>query len=286
MKLGFFHYVKAAFNAKPWGMFVPPNWLALGLFGILGVINPGLWLLGAGLELGYLYYLATNRRFQNFINGSLLLQQRLEWMQQVQRLLAQLPADDQAAYHQLEERCQAIIRQQTQDSTGVQVQLEGFAKLLRIYLRLLLARQTILKVQKESAVSERERSSLASRVESLQQQLASTSISAELRRSLASQVEILQQRLTKQAEAREKLAFLNAELTRIREQVELIREQAALTADPAAVSQRIDEVSASLGGTNEWISQQKVFGLADQLLEESVPMSVTPPPTPTDKQAQ
>ena len=54
-------------------------------------------------------------------------------------------------------------------------------------------------------------------------------------------------------EARDKLAFLDAELTRIQEQVELIREQAVLTADPETVSQRIDQISATLGGTTEWI---------------------------------
>jgi len=279
MKLGFLDYVRAAFSAKPLGMFVPPNWLGLGIFAILGLINPGLWLLGAGLELGYLYTMASSKRFQNLVRGGFLLTQRMEWMQQIQRLLSQLPTEDQQAYHQLEGRCHAILTQQAQDSTGLEVQGEGFAKLMRIFLRLLMARQTILKVQKESAtVSERDRTSLQTRLESLQKQLEDQSLNIELRKSLTSQVEIIQQRLAKQAEAREKLAFLNAELTRIREQVELIREQAALTADPAAVSQRIDEISASLGGTNEWINQQKVFGRTDELLEESVPMPMPQPP--------
>ena len=33
---GFFDYVGAAFNARPFGMFVPPNWIGLGAFGLLG----------------------------------------------------------------------------------------------------------------------------------------------------------------------------------------------------------------------------------------------------------
>ena len=66
-KPGFFDYIKAAFNARPLGMFVAPNWIGLGAFGLLGVMEPGFWVLGAGLELGYLLALATNERFQRLV---------------------------------------------------------------------------------------------------------------------------------------------------------------------------------------------------------------------------
>ena len=42
-KPGFFDYVTAAFNARPLGMFVAPNWIGLGAFGLLGLLNPGFW---------------------------------------------------------------------------------------------------------------------------------------------------------------------------------------------------------------------------------------------------
>jgi len=48
MKLGLMDYVRAAFNARPIGMWIPPNWIGLGVFGFLGVLNPGFWVLGAG----------------------------------------------------------------------------------------------------------------------------------------------------------------------------------------------------------------------------------------------
>ena len=39
---GFWQYVKAAFNARPIGMFVPPNWIGLAAFGLLGyAVDPG-----------------------------------------------------------------------------------------------------------------------------------------------------------------------------------------------------------------------------------------------------
>ena len=40
MKPGFWDHVRAAFNARPIGMFVPPNWVGLAAFGFLGLLNP------------------------------------------------------------------------------------------------------------------------------------------------------------------------------------------------------------------------------------------------------
>jgi len=43
-------YFAAAFNARPFGMPIPPNWFAVAAFALLGAfVNPGLWLVGAGL---------------------------------------------------------------------------------------------------------------------------------------------------------------------------------------------------------------------------------------------
>ena len=66
---GFFDYVRAAFNARPFGMFVAPNWVGLAAFGCSATVNPGFWVLGAGLELGYLAMLVTNRRFQRWVDA-------------------------------------------------------------------------------------------------------------------------------------------------------------------------------------------------------------------------
>ena len=57
--------------------------------------------------------------------------------------------------------------------------------------------------------------------------------------------------------------------------MELIREQAALSADPSAVSQRIDEISASLGGTTQWMSDQaQIYGKIDDLLDQPPPVAM------------
>jgi len=113
------------------------------------------------------------------------------------------------------------------------------------------------------------------RIGKLQQQLKDSAVGEDLRKSLSGQIEILQQRLAKKREAVEKLAFLDAELTRIQEQVELLREQSVLATDPETVSQRIDQVTTTLGGTNQWIQdQQKIYGAMEDLLADPPPLVV------------
>jgi hypothetical protein len=97
-----------------------------------------------------------------------------------------------------------------------------------------------------------------------------------LRKSITGQIEILQQRLARRREAKDKLAFLDAELTRIQEQVELVREQSVLSADPETLSKRIDEVTATLGGTSQWIrDQQKIYGAVEDLMSEPPPIRLS-----------
>ena len=83
-KPGFFDYITAAFNARPFGMFVAPNWIGLGAFGLLGMMEPGFWVLGAGLELGYLLALSTNERFQRLVAAVPLVEATTDWNKRIQ----------------------------------------------------------------------------------------------------------------------------------------------------------------------------------------------------------
>jgi len=103
----------------------------------------------------------------------------------------------------------------------------------------------------------------------LRQQLTSQSISPELRNSLEGQLQILEDRLAGRAEASDKLQFVAAELLRIHEQVELAREQSMLSSDPAALTERIDGITASLSQTGRWVrDQQRIIGRMDDIATE------------------
>src|SRR2546427_8563315 len=113
MKPTFWDYVRSAFNARPMGMFVPPNWIGLGVFGFLGLLNPGFWIIGLGLELAYLGRLATDSRFQRLVEGERLLGERRRWQERLADLIRELPAEDQQRYRALERRCGNIDRKST-----------------------------------------------------------------------------------------------------------------------------------------------------------------------------
>ena len=45
------------------------NYLALFAFAVPGLINPGFWFLGAGLEVGYLVTMASSSSYQKLVQG-------------------------------------------------------------------------------------------------------------------------------------------------------------------------------------------------------------------------
>ena len=287
-RVGWKEYLKAAFSARPLGMFVSPNWVGVGGFLLLGLVHPGFWLMGAGLELGYVYSMVASARFRRFVNAQEALKGQSQWRRRLQEIIARLSPSDQDQYRTLEGRCGVILHQQETEglAAGVAAQSEGLSRLLWIFLRLLMTRDSIRRVLAESGRGDRDKRTVEERLGDLKHKLENEKIGDELRKSLTSQVEILQQRMESQDQARQKLVFVEAELTRIREQVELIREQAALATDPAAVSQRIDAVASTLGDTTQWIrEQQQMYGRVEDLLNEPPPIAVAaPPPLQEEKQ--
>jgi hypothetical protein len=271
-------YIRKAFNARPIGMFIPPNWIGLGVFGMLGALNPGFWVVGLGLELGYLWVLGTNERFQKFVAASWQVLNRKQWQSRIDSLVQQLSNDDQQRYRTLEGRCRALLEQQKNLQTptqGLQAQNEGLGRLLWVYLSLLSTRQALSRVLRGATGTPDTSASLEKRISELKTRL-SEPLTEDLRKSLTGQIEILQQRLDKRCEARNKMAFLDAELTRIQEQIELVREQAVLTAEPETISQRIDQITTTLGSTVQWVSdQQKIYGAVEDLMSEPPAVKLT-----------
>lgn len=284
---GLWQYLRAAFNARPLGMPLPPNWAAVAAFGMLGVLNPGFWILGAAAELAYLMLLAGNRRFQKWVDATSLADSNLAERVRLDQALARLAPGDRRLYQAFEERCQRVARQQLEvdtkaDTSGLG---EGLGKLRSLYLQLLLLRRKFQIGLAEGA--EREAGGapgvnppgpgpLDARILALQERL-NQPVGDDLRRSLQGQLEILESRRRQQREAREKLAFIEAELVRIQEQVTLVFEQTLTASEPASLSQRIDSVSASLEGTTTWIrDQQQIYGRIEEIFDDPAPVRVPP----------
>jgi hypothetical protein len=153
MRPSFWQYVREAFNARPIGMFIPPNWVGLALFGLLGATqNPGWFAIGAGAELGYLALLATHPRFQRFVSGKLSLDASGDSQRRAEALIASLADADKRRYAALRQRCLSILDQQFRGETnapGFEAQSDSLGRLTWMYLRLLATRQAIVRVVRE-----------------------------------------------------------------------------------------------------------------------------------------
>jgi hypothetical protein len=270
MKPGFLTYLGAAFNARPLGMPIPPNWVGLAAAGLLGLVNPGFWLIGAGIELAYLLTLISNARFRATVDARHLQAASGTWEAKRTALIGRLPTDERKRQEALEERCRAVLSHGQDGETAVLdgAQAEGLAQLAWVHLRLLLSRSRLDRVIAEAEPP----GEVAKRIRELQKRIADPATSEGLKASLTSQLEILTSRQASHASVRDQLALIDAELERLRQQVELVREQTALSADASGASRTIDALGATLGETARWLSDQR------QVLGEVEDLTTAPPP--------
>ncbi len=255
-------YLAAAFNARPLGMIVPPNWLALAAFGLLGgFLNPGFWLIGVGLEIAYLAVLSRNYRFRRAVDA----RDRPPapgWDQRIDALLARLDPADQRRQAALQARCAEVVdilgRAQAVGDHG-----EDLSRLCWLHLKLLVARAAITRVV---ATADAEAADLTAQQARLQQRLTDDGLADDLRHSLTQQQSVIDARLAAHRDARDRLEHVEAELARIDQQAALLRDQALLATDEDQVARSVDAISASLNEANRWLlDQQDLFGALDEI---------------------
>lgn len=272
--VGLKDFLFSAFNAKPAGMFVSPNWIGISAFGLLGVfLNPGFLLLGAGLELAYLFGMINNSRFQQYVRGVELSKASMGRQKQILTMINNLVPEAKNRFERLQRRCLSIL-DFYQKSVAVEIEIiqrhnQSLNRFLWIFLQLLSTKQLIAGLIRETNFSAEFRINIHKQIEELQKQAGDATASPELRRSLESQSDILRQRIQVLGTADEKLKYIDAELARIEQQIELLREQAAISKDSLSISNRIDDVSSSLGETTEWIKQQQeILGAVQEVIQE------------------
>ncbi len=276
-------YWWAAFNARPLGMPVPPNWFGLAAVGLLGAfVNPGLWLVGAGLELAYLKLLAGNARFRKTVDaGDGSAPPPIDPAEaRYDEFVAQLGYPEKRRHQDIERRAGEILA--TLKRTPL---LEGHSdsveQLVWLHLRLLVAQVSIGRVIETAA---RERAQLAEQEKQIAARIAKPDIGAELKRSLEQQQQVIDQRQQAHEDAAKRLEQVEAELVRIDHQIALIREQALLAADDGAVGASLNALTTSFNDTHRWLdSQRDLLGVFEpstpQRLPERVRQSARKPPT-------
>ena len=270
-QLSYWDYVREAYHLRipvPLLGGLPLNKLALLGFGILGVGNPGFWLLGLGFEAAYLLTIPGNSRFQNVIRGRRLEQQVQDWSLKKEHFLRQLKGDYLRRYDRLAAKIELMLRgspagQQTIDDLNS----SSLEQLLWLFLKLLLSLQNLdgLLLQKDL------RKELEEEIASTKQRIASEKQESPFTRSLKATLEINERRLSNLVRADESKRTVEAELDRIEKQITLLGEELLLSGSPESVSLRLDGIMQSLNDTTRWMSEN-----SDLL--ESVKEGGAPPP--------
>ena len=274
-------YLWEAFVARPLGMPIPPNFFALAAFGLLGaLVSPGFWLLGAGLEVGYLAWLSRSRRFRAYVDTQDVKDDPVD--QRYQALLAQIDDEQRRRQRQVEARSREIFATLGR-SPLLRTHVESMQQLVWLHLRLLAARQSIAGVV---ATAERESDTLQAQEDQIIARLENDDLGPELRRSLEQQKSVIDQRQEGHSGATRRLEHVDAELARIDQQIALIREQALLAKDDEDVGASLDALAASFNEANRWLgSQRDLLSTIDLSSNHELPASVLkgPPPVPRSR---
>ncbi len=301
--LTYWGYVRAAFTRParvPLLGRMPVNQMALFAVGLLGLVNPGFWLLGAAVEVGYLALLSGSPRFQKLVQGERLLERGQDVSLKVQQAAAALSPELRERYRRLLNECQLILGiAPTVDArdlgTLADMRAGGLNQLLSLFLRLLTFRHVI-----SVNLTQVDRRALEADEARLRERLAKTEPQSALGRSLQATLEIQSKRLENLERARSSVEVIDAELERVERQVRLIREETAVSGGPEMLSARLDAVSQTLAETSRWIDQNAMLlgNLASDELdagpsslprlpepdEEKTPSSPPPPPDRGAKQ--
>ncbi|AXC14806.1 hypothetical protein ACPOL_5558 [Acidisarcina polymorpha] len=243
-------YLKAAFLVGvdvPGLGRIPVNALGTAAVGILGFVEPSIWLAGLGIEAALVSSLAFHPRFQKvvdarsadrtFDNGN------AKRAEQNAALIAALPQELRARLAAVQATSARILS--IYQSLGIEPELLGgtessLEKLQWIYLKLLTARHHLTaELGKESEAN------LEARI----QQMQSVAISAQagqstaLQRSQEATLAILHRRLDNLKNRDRILRENDSDLARIEAQIELMRENAAIEGKPASVETEIELAS-------------------------------------------
>jgi hypothetical protein len=259
-------YLAAAFNARPLGMPVPPNWFGIATFALLGAfVNPALWLIGIGLEGLYLWTLSRHPRFRATVDAQ---QGQSDWHSRYAQLnsyLSQDARDQQATIEaQANEICDLLSRTGATES-----QMSDVRQMAWVHLKLLAARASVLQVISSAG---REKGNLEEQERRLIDRLSRETLGDDLKRSLEQQLEVIRERRSGHADAAQRRELIEAEIERLRQQVSLVREQALLATDEHSAAASLDALSASLNEANRWLKDQReLFAGLEGLTDEPPP---------------
>jgi len=224
---------------------VPINLIGVACFGLLGFRNHGFWFAGAGLETAYLATLATNWRFQRWVNAQASFEESGDVEAKRLALLKQLAPPDRLAMERLSGRCDRIVSLwRAHDEVVVQSNLGALRDLQWVYLKLLLAKRHLL-----GSEGDADGRALANDIQALERELAEARLSTAARESKRATLDLLKRRAVNIVRRRQTLDEIGSDLARVEQQVALVLENTTLEGKPQAVSADLNLASQLLDGS-------------------------------------
>ncbi len=251
---GLADYVKAAFHFRPFGMYVAPNWVALGVAGLLGFVNPGFWLLGLAGEGLYLLALVQNARFRALVDAHHAARRDAPAVAAAEERIAALPPEDRARYARVRAACDTIVSEagpdEPEEARADRARL--LERLLAVLVDLLAARRVLARARAAQDPT------VPARLDALRIRLAGVG-PGELRDSLADQADVLARRADAADLAEARAAWVDAELGRIEDHVGLLRDQVLLPGDSSRLGADVDRLTERLTAADRWLNEQRAF---------------------------
>ena len=212
---------------------IPVNALGTLGFGILGFGHAGFWLLGLGLETGYLTLLATNPRFQRYIDLRSRVNDEAAAGVRREELIRKLSRGARDRLTALEGKCARILdvyRELQADAYVIEGNRDALDRLTWIYLKLLVARDHLQATSAQTKPEELKRriADLETATAGVAGEPGAVPASASLRDSQQATLKLLRQRLANLARCEQTLQEVDSDLERVEAQIDLVRENASL----------------------------------------------------------
>lgn len=257
-------YIRKAFYFH-WNLLALATGIAVGIIsGRPDVVFPAL----LALEVLYLAFLSSNKRFQDAVDAELRKMEegvQLSSEQKLERILATLNNQDRRRYHSLKDLCLELRRIADKVKSGTEaelavrsnVQVNNINRLLWMYLKLLYfknALESFFAAISEDDIKARIHRT-KKRLEAMGPESQDTEKEALRRKSLLDTLGTSLRRLENYKISMDNYDFIGLELERLHSKIASLAEMGINRQDPNLINSEIDVVTSSIEQTEKAMSE-------------------------------
>lgn len=257
-------YIRKAFYFH-WNLLALATGIAVGIIsGRPDVVFPAL----LALEVLYLAFLSSNKRFQDAVDAELRKMEegvQLSSEQKLERILATLNNQDRRRYHRLKDLCLELRRIADKVKSGTEaelavrsnVQVNNINRLLWMYLKLLYFKNALesffAAINEEDIKARIHRTK--KRLEAMGPESQDTEKEALRRKSLLDTLGTSLRRLENYKISMDNYDFIGLELERLHSKIASLAEMGINRQDPNLINSEIDVVTSSIEQTEKAMSE-------------------------------